>query len=142
MSCFLAENVFILSAGWGLVRADYLLPTYNITFSKQRNVPKECQRAKLEPGWLDFNQLLDHVVDGEEVQFFGTPNYLDLFYSLSARDITRGKFVIHHKASLRQQRDGYLYQQYFGRAKTNWHYLAADEFMSTVKGGPLRDGWV
>lgn len=29
------DNVYILSAGWGLVRADTRLPTYNITFSTQ-----------------------------------------------------------------------------------------------------------
>jgi hypothetical protein len=27
------QNVFILSAGWGLVRSDFLLPHYDITFS-------------------------------------------------------------------------------------------------------------
>jgi hypothetical protein len=32
---FGTENLFILSAGWGLVRADYRLPRYDITFSKQ-----------------------------------------------------------------------------------------------------------
>src|SRR5690349_10583044 len=26
------ENVFILSAGWGLIRADFLTPSYDITF--------------------------------------------------------------------------------------------------------------
>src|SRR5579871_6499269 len=27
------QNVFILSAGWGLIRADFLTPYYDITFS-------------------------------------------------------------------------------------------------------------
>jgi hypothetical protein len=27
------EKVFILSAGWGLIRADFLTPNYDITFS-------------------------------------------------------------------------------------------------------------
>ncbi|MSU49737.1 MAG: hypothetical protein EXS37_11745 [Opitutus sp.] len=30
-----AENLYILSAGWGLVRSDFLLPDYDITFSSQ-----------------------------------------------------------------------------------------------------------
>jgi hypothetical protein len=29
------ENFYILSAGWGLVRSDFLLPDYDITFSSQ-----------------------------------------------------------------------------------------------------------
>jgi hypothetical protein len=32
-------NVFILSAGWGLVRADVRLPPYNITFSNEAPFP-------------------------------------------------------------------------------------------------------
>lgn len=30
---FGTDNLYILSAGWGLVKADYLLPCYDITFS-------------------------------------------------------------------------------------------------------------
>lgn len=29
------ESLFILSAGWGLIRSDFLLPDYDITFSSQ-----------------------------------------------------------------------------------------------------------
>ncbi len=29
------RQVLVLSAGWGLVRADYLLPSYDVTFSSQ-----------------------------------------------------------------------------------------------------------
>ncbi len=108
VSHFQPANVFILSAGWGLVRADFLLPQYNITFSRQQNVRKEYRRGKREPGWNDFNQLRGVVVDAEEVHFLGGRDYLDLFYSLSAPEVGRGKFVIHHKAALRH-RDGYHY---------------------------------
>ncbi len=41
-------NVFILSAGWGLVRADFLLPDYDITFSNQPNVPRYARRGRRE----------------------------------------------------------------------------------------------
>ena len=129
---FRAENVFILSAGWGLVRADYLLPDYNITFSKRQNVPQESRRGKRESGWSDFNQLRDSVEVSEEVHYFGGQDYLDLFYSLSALDIQRNKFVIHHKAIL-VHRNGYQYDQYIGNVKTNWHYPAAAEFIRKVR---------
>jgi hypothetical protein len=123
---FRPEKVFILSARWGLVRGDYLLPDYNITFSKQAR--KEYRRGKRESGWSDFNQL--RVEDGEEVHFFGGLNYLDLFYSLSgATDVIRGKIVIHHKGSLCNTQGGYQYKRFCGNASTNWHYVAAAEFM-------------
>ncbi len=35
VQAFGQENVYVLSAGWGLVRAAYLLPNYDITFSSQ-----------------------------------------------------------------------------------------------------------
>ena len=35
---FGVDNVFILSAGWGLINADFLTPYYDITFSTARNV--------------------------------------------------------------------------------------------------------
>ena len=127
MHRFHPTNVFILSAGWGLVRADYLLPNYDITFSTQPKVRQECRRNKREVDWLDFNQLLGQVVDGEEIHFFGGQDYLDLFYFLSDPNIIIGKYVIHHKADLRH-RAGYEYDRYNSYAKTNWHYLAADAF--------------
>jgi hypothetical protein len=126
---FRPENVFILSAGWGLVRADYLLPDYNITFSNQSNVPKESRRGKRELGWLDFNQLCGAAEENEEVHFFGGQDYLDLFYSMSASETSRAKFVIHYKAAALPQKNGYKYERYMGGAKTNWHYPAAADLV-------------
>ena len=50
------NNMLILSAGWGLVRADYLLPSYDITFSACK--PKDAYKRRL-PGdeYLDFCHL-------------------------------------------------------------------------------------
>jgi hypothetical protein len=33
VEAFGVENIYILSAGWGLIRADFLTPYYDITFS-------------------------------------------------------------------------------------------------------------
>ena len=43
---FGSKEVFILSAGWGLVRSDFLLPTYDITFKGSRNRPYLWRRKK------------------------------------------------------------------------------------------------
>ena len=41
---FAPDRMYVLSAGWGLIRADYLTPKYDITFSKARNVdPFKCR---------------------------------------------------------------------------------------------------
>ena len=52
------DKVFILSAGWGLVRGDFRLPDYDITFSGQAEPYKRRRRTA---GWADLNQLPAHT---------------------------------------------------------------------------------
>jgi hypothetical protein len=70
-----------LSAGWGLITADFLTPYYDITFSKNPKVPKFKRRNKSDT-YHDFHLLPqdkdDHVV------FFGGKDYLPLFCELTA----------------------------------------------------------
>ena len=40
------DHLYILSAGWGLIRADFLTPKYDITFSRGRNVQPFKRRGK------------------------------------------------------------------------------------------------
>ena len=47
-------NLYVLSAGWGLVRADFLLPDYDITFRSQ-DTPKWCVRKPADE-FNDFTQ--------------------------------------------------------------------------------------
>src|SRR5215469_5970010 len=49
-----AENVYILSAGWGLIGARFLTPYYNITFSQ--NARPEYRRRKSDT-YRDFCML-------------------------------------------------------------------------------------
>jgi len=39
------QNVYILSAGWGLIRADFLTPYYDITFSLSADAYKRRRKA-------------------------------------------------------------------------------------------------
>ena len=51
------NNFYILSAGWGLVRSDFRLPNYDITFSNQKNVRPESKRSKktvVHKVWKDW----------------------------------------------------------------------------------------
>jgi len=73
------ERFFILSAGWGLIRADYKLPNYNITFSM--SAENRYKRIFNDERYTDFNQL--DVTDKEDVLFFGGKHYLKLFYNLT-----------------------------------------------------------
>ena len=132
VDAFGAASVYILSAGWGLVRADYLLPAYDITFSNQKKVPKYARRGRRDDSWRDFNHLRDAaLVPDESVHFFGGQDYLPLYYrSVDALAVRK---VIYHKVAL-PHRPGYEYHQYLGPANTNWHYPVAEEFTRTHHG--------
>lgn len=72
------QNVYILSAGWGLVRGDFLLPRYDITFSSSADRHKRRTR---HDQWADFPHLDD---TGEPIVFFGGKDYLPLFCLLTS----------------------------------------------------------
>jgi len=118
-----AENVFILSAGWGLIRSDFLIPLYDITFSNQGEpYSKRGPRDQFE----DFNQLSEgSILPDETIYFFGGQAYLPLYCNLT-KNITARKVIYH------SQGDAYQIQGYecihFGNY-TNWHYVCAQNFI-------------
>lgn len=120
---FGAQNVFILSAGWGLVRSDYLIPYYNITFSNQGEpYSKRRPRDRFE----DFNQLCDSGIHPDEtIYFFGGQDYLPLYRNLT-QNITAMKVIYHSQGSL-YQLQGYVCIPY--GSYTNWHYACAQDFI-------------
>ena len=61
-------QLYILSAGWGLIRADFLTPNYDITFSSARNVEKFKRRTR-RATYRDF--CLAPTVAAEPIVFFG-----------------------------------------------------------------------
>jgi len=117
------QNVFILSAGWGLIRSDFLTPYYDITFSNQgKPYSKRRSRDRFE----DFNQLSDSDIQPDEtLYFFGGQDYLQLYRSLT-QNITVRK-VIYHSQGSAFQLQGYECIPY--RSYTNWHYSCAQDFM-------------
>ncbi len=122
---------YILSAGWGLVRASYLLPDYDVTFSKNSDVPAQNKRSMSQTGWKDFNHLRDEASAGEEIHFFGAKSYLDLFYQLTSANNKGERIVIHHKGQV-PKRSGFHYEEFIGAVSTNWHYVALGKFLGSV----------
>jgi hypothetical protein len=72
------QNVFILSAGWGLIGADFLTPYYDITFSQSA---EGFKRRRKTDRYLDISVLPDRP--DEEIVFFGGKDYLPLLLSLT-----------------------------------------------------------
>ena len=72
------DRLFILSAGWGLVRADFLIPAYDITFSPNGGMYK---RRRNTDCYDDSNML---PKSQEVIVFFGGKDYVSLFCTLSS----------------------------------------------------------
>jgi hypothetical protein len=119
---FGSDAVYILSAGWGLVRADYLLPYYDITFSTSVEAYKRRRKSDL---YEDF-RLLPGDIDKDMV-FFGGLDYLPLFCSLT--NIGQGRKTVFFNSKRTPQCNGYTFRRFETAARTNWHYECARAFL-------------
>lgn len=117
------ENVYILSAGWGLIDAQFLTPKYDITFSPSADSYKRRGKQDL---YDDFQMLPDGC--NEDLVFFGGKDYLPLFCKLSS-DYTGKKFIFCNSKTL-PKAPGCTLIKYHTTTRTNWHYGCAKDFLS------------
>jgi hypothetical protein len=123
ISQFGIDKIFILSAGWGLVAANYLLPDYDITFSAMAEPYK--RRGKREV-YRDFCALKD---DTDDIMFLGGKDYLPLFCSLTKQYVGQ-KVVYYNSATTPSLPPGYRAVKYLTTTRTNWHYECAGDLIS------------
>ena len=123
-----SENIYILSAGWGIVKGSYLLPDYNITFSGAHN-NKEWRDINLE--WQDMNHLDDPPSNINDLHIFCTANYHPLLKRLLGGKIRKdAKITIH--TNLYMDVDNYKYEEFFPTGNTNWQYACAKDFINNL----------
>lgn len=115
-------HVFILSAGWGLIRADFLTPSYDITFSAQAEA---FRRRRARDAFDDLNML--EARDTEPVVFFGGKDYLPLFCRLTEH--YAGKRIAAFNSAIEPQAHGVRFVRYHTRTRTNWHTEAVNAFL-------------
>ena len=72
------QNVFILSAGWGLISADFLTPVYDITFSKQ--VKEKYKKREKGKCYKDLSMLSEDTL--KKVVFLGSKDTYLYFVAL------------------------------------------------------------
>ncbi|MGR3914019.1 MAG: hypothetical protein OD918_05760 [Gammaproteobacteria bacterium] len=121
-----ADNVFILSAGWGLVRADFFLPAYDITFSSAVKKEHRHKRRKKQDAYRDFAMLPDDCDD--DLMFFGGKDYRPLFQRLSRR--YRGGRFVYYNSIEKPSLPGCKAIAYKTATRTNWHYKCAESFIA------------
>lgn len=116
------KSVYILSAGWGLIRSDFLTPQYNITFSASAERFK--RRLQRDP-YADFCHLSD---DGAgQILFFGGKDYLPLFCRLTAALDARR--IVFFNSKTAPKTPGCLLVRYETTMRTNWHYACVNDFL-------------
>ena len=113
-----AENVFILSAGWGLLSADFLTPNYDITFSA---TAERYKRRRVRDRYRDFCMLSGDRI--EPVVFLGGKDYVPLFQSVT--ESIRGTRIIFYNSAEAPVAPGCVCRRFETRTRTNWHYECA-----------------
>ena len=118
------ENLYILSAGWGLISADFLTPYYDITFSNAQNVDKYKSLGK-RVAYDDLTMLPDNATN--PVVFFGGKDYVNLFCELTRQ--AQGTRHVFYNAVNPPSAPGCRLHKFDTRTKTNWHYEAARAYV-------------
>lgn len=130
VSKFGIDKVFVLSAGWGLIPADFLTPTYDITFSQSADDYKRRRKSDL------YSDLSLFPADSDEaLVFLGGKDYLPLFVALTRR--ANGPRVVLYNSMNRPDAPGCTLQRYVTTARTNWHYECAQALIEGRLGLPL-----
>lgn len=117
------RNVYILSAGWGLIRSDFLTPRYDITFSASA---EPLNRRRQKDSYADFRHLTD---DGaRRILFFGGKDYLPLFCRLTA--VLSAERVVFYNSRVTPNVPGCHVVRYETAMRTNWHYACVNDFVA------------
>jgi len=118
INAFGVANVYILSAGWGLIGASFLTPYYDITFSPSA---AEYKRRRKADRYRDFCML--PADDNIEIVFLGGRDYVPLFCSLTSA--MRNTRTIFYNSALPPDAPGCMLKKFATSTRTNWHYECA-----------------
>ena len=125
------NNLFIFSAGWGIVRADYKLPKYNVTFSNSNNIPIYAKRNDNDT-FNDFNQL-EGVDENERIIFIGGKDYVLPFCQLT-NHLPNQKIVVYKNHDVLNNNpylnNNFQFMHYQTNRRTNWHYEYANRLIN------------
>lgn len=119
---YTAKHVYILSAGWGLISACFLVPDYDITFSYVK-CKKWVTRGRRDL-FADFLQISNETK--VPIVCFGGEKYIRQFHK-QTQSFDCQKIVFHKSVSTPRE-SGYEYRRYKTTTR-NWHYECALRFM-------------
>lgn len=117
-------QTYILSAGWGLVPASFLVPNYDITF---RPAAEPYRRRDPSDRYADFCMLPE---DGDEdLYLFAEADYLPLFCRLTAS--YPGRRIVFYRSENPPEAPGCDLRKFEAGNEANWHHACARAFLAT-----------
>lgn len=114
------NNTYILSAGWGLIPADFLTPAYDITFSSAADAHKRRRRTER------YRDLCMLRTTDQPVLFFGGKDYVPLFCELTKH--VSGPRTVFYNSARPPAAPECLLQRFDSSTRTNWHYECVRAF--------------
>jgi len=126
------SRLYILSAGWGLIPATFLTPSYDITFSQQAEPYK---RRRQNDHYRDFFMPPEAIQ--EPVVFFGGKDYLPLFSKLT--EGVAVPRVVPYCSEDPPKFTGLSCVKFETARRTNWHYECAQAFLDGNLALPIGD---
>jgi hypothetical protein len=119
---FNLEKTYILSAGWGLINAAFLTPSYDITFSAKAD---NFVRRRKPDAFCDLSMIPANTT--EQVIFFGSKEYVPLFAALTGA--VRGERIVFYNSVTAPSALGCNLIRFETRIRTNWQYECAAAFL-------------
>jgi hypothetical protein len=126
VDCFGLDKTFILSAGWGLIRASFLTPWYDITFTQAVKTKAPYKLRKKTDQYDDLCMLPPET--GEPVTFIGGKDYLPLFCRLTQM-ITAPRAVFYYGAQ-GPKFPGVTFVRYPSARPRRWFYDCAQDLIA------------
>ena len=126
---FSTRNVFILSAGWGLIASNFLTPYYDITFSNSVRGNDAYKRRRRNDVFMDLPMLPADRTG--PIVFLGGKDYIPLFCSLT-EDAKAERIVFYYcseNSDNPPDAPGCNLKCFEASDPRNWHYECATELM-------------
>jgi len=125
------NRLYIESAGWGIINAEFRLPNYDITFSN--NINEETIRHYEAGNYDDYNQLI--VSNDDDIVFIGTEKYLPLFFNLT-NQLPNRKIIYWKKNNTPIKypipNNSFIYRRYKSNSPRRWFYELASKIANGI----------
>jgi len=118
-----AHKTYVLSAGWGLIKASFLTPNYDITLHPDA---EPFRRRAPADEYADFCMLPAGC--DEDLYFFGGKEFIPLFCRLTAAH--QGQRIVFYHGANPPEAAGCTLRKFESGSGDDWHHECAAAFLA------------